>query len=133
MAISKMTTNVNNHQALPDKPALSAEELKILFDKASADIKEYINNTMLPEIDSLIAKLEKNKIEVNKIINNIETGGASNVASAELVKSISENINDIIENIKNSKLDKTGGTLTGNLSMGICKILFSNDGNIEWK
>lgn len=111
MAISKLTANVNNHQTLPDKPALSAEELKILFDKGSADIKEYINNTMLPEIDSLIENLEKNKLAANKIINDLTTGGSNNVASAETVKDLKiqlDNVNDSIQTKINNSISNLG-------------------------
>lgn len=106
MAISKLTANVNNHQTLPDKPALSAEELKILFDKGSADIKEYINNTMLPEIDSLIENLEKNKLAINKIINDLTTGGTNNVASAETVKNLKTQLDNVNNSIQ-SKIDNS--------------------------
>lgn len=133
MALTKFTEDVNNVQNLPDKPTETSDELKQKFDKAGNDIKEYINDVLVKEIDELIKELQLKKIGIDKIINDIETGGANNVASAELVKGISESINKTIDNIKKDKLDKTGGTLTGDLVMNLCKILFSNDGNIEWK
>jgi hypothetical protein len=56
MTISRFTTNVNNHQALSDNPnaneGLTATELKIIFDKAPTDIKDYLNNTFLPALES---------------------------------------------------------------------------------
>jgi parallel beta-helix repeat protein len=56
MAFSKLTTDVNNVQALADRPnsnnGLTADELKVVFDKAGSDIKDFINNTLTPELDS---------------------------------------------------------------------------------
>ena len=59
MALTKLTTNLNNIQALHDRPntadGLTADELKEKFDKAGNDIKSYINNTLTSELDSTIA------------------------------------------------------------------------------
>lgn len=59
MALTKLTTNLNNIQALHDRPntsdGLTADELKERFDRAGNDIKSYINNTLTEEIDGLTA------------------------------------------------------------------------------
>ena len=91
MALPKLTENLNNHQSQPDKPALTADELKRLFDKAPNDIKEYINDILTVAIDTLIQNLQSGKIDTNKIVNSFETGGENNVASAELTKNLSVN------------------------------------------
>jgi len=79
--ISEFSENVRNVSSLPDKPALTSEELKLLFDKAGIDIKNYINNVLVQEINNELA----NKVtvvsgrrlittdEINKI-NGIEEG-----------------------------------------------------------
>lgn len=58
MALTKLTTNLNNIQALHDRPnvtdGLTADELKERFDKAGNDIKDYINNTLTEELDDSI-------------------------------------------------------------------------------
>lgn len=96
MALTKLTADMNNHQSLPDKPALSAEELQILFDKAPNDIKDFINQILIAELDKIVMELKDGKINVDKIINDLTTGGATNVASAEMVKQLETN-----------KMDKT--------------------------
>ena len=57
MALTKFTGNVNNIQSLSDRPntidGLTSSQLKELFDKAGADIKTYINETLTEEIDSI--------------------------------------------------------------------------------
>ena len=59
MALTKLTTNLNNIQALHDRPnttdGLTADELKEKFDKAGNDIKSYINNTLTEELDATVA------------------------------------------------------------------------------
>ena len=53
--ITKLTANVNNIQALSDRPntadGLTSQELKERFDKAGIDIKAYINDTMITDIE----------------------------------------------------------------------------------
>ncbi len=59
MALTKLTANVNNIQALSDKPneidGLSSSELKERFDRAGATIKTYINDTLTTEIDAIVS------------------------------------------------------------------------------
>ena len=59
MALTKLTTNLNNIQALHDRPntsdGLTADELKERFDRAGNDIKSYINNTLTEELDGLVS------------------------------------------------------------------------------
>ena len=55
MPLTKMTTNVNNIQALSDRPntidGLTSAELKEKFDKAGADLKDYLNTVLTEELD----------------------------------------------------------------------------------
>lgn len=71
MALTKLTADVENIQALSDTPnateGLTADELKKKFDDAGIDIKSYINGTLTEEIDT-----EFNNI--NTSIDNIEVG-----------------------------------------------------------
>ena len=61
MALTKLTENVNNIQALSDQPntvdGLTSSELKERFDKAGADIKTYLNETLTEELDTAISTL----------------------------------------------------------------------------
>ena len=66
MAITKLTVNVNNIQALSDKPneidGLTSAELKARFDKAGSDIKTYINEVLTEEVDSKFASIPTNYV-----------------------------------------------------------------------
>ena len=61
MALTKLTADVNNIQALSDKPneidGLDASELKERFDRAGATIKTYLNDTLTTEIDTQFSNL----------------------------------------------------------------------------
>lgn len=54
--ITRFTANVNNIQALSDRPntadGLTSQELKEKFDKAGVDIKAYINDTLISNIEN---------------------------------------------------------------------------------
>lgn len=62
MAITKLLTDLDNVQALSDKPneieGLTPDQLKAKFDEAGNEIKTYINNTLTAEVDSLITGLQ---------------------------------------------------------------------------
>lgn len=67
MDLTRCEVNVNNVQNLPDTPAISASELKQTFDKTGKDLKDFINNTMLPEMEDGVSKSEEKTSK--KIIN----------------------------------------------------------------
>lgn len=57
MALTQLTTDLSNHQNLADKPnqneGYTSTQLKVLYDKAPNDIKEYINTVLLPALESV--------------------------------------------------------------------------------
>ncbi len=82
MSLSKFNKDVNNHQSLPDKPTLTAEELKSLWDKAAFEIKEYLNQVLTEEIDSENSKFQteinnnnskisENTMAINNMLNRV--------------------------------------------------------------
>ena len=54
MSLPKFNKDVRYHQSNPDKPTMSSEQLKALFDQAGVDIKEYINEVLTEELDTLL-------------------------------------------------------------------------------
>lgn len=56
MAYTRFNTDVENVSHLSDLPneedGLSAAALKAVFDKAGVDIKDFINNTLIPELSA---------------------------------------------------------------------------------
>lgn len=65
--LTNLTTNVNNIQALSDRPntadGITSQQLKERFDKAGADIKDYLNNTHIEELEDYLNNTVKAAIE----------------------------------------------------------------------
>lgn len=61
MALTELTENVNNIQALSDRPnaidGLTSAQLKERYDRAGATIKDYINNTLTKELDEILSSI----------------------------------------------------------------------------
>lgn len=55
MAFTKLTADVANIQKLADRPQISAADLKKAFDTAVIDIKKYLVQTLLPEMENTTA------------------------------------------------------------------------------
>lgn len=76
MALTKLTTNLNNIQALHDRPntsdGLTADQLKERFDRAGNDIKSYINNTLTEEIDNLTSD-NYSKSDIDDMFSGLST------------------------------------------------------------
>ena len=51
MDLTNCEVVTNNIQSLPDTPAIGADELKKKFDQTGDDLKQFINNTLIPEIE----------------------------------------------------------------------------------
>lgn len=88
MSLPECTVNTANIQNLPDSPNISADELKQEFDKAGKELKEYINDLLIPAIENLVrtekdtlsrslsetsTKLNNNLIEANSKIDKTKT------------------------------------------------------------
>ena len=58
--LTNLTANVNNIQALSDRPntadGITSQQLKERFDKAGADIKDYLNNVHIEELEDLFGR-----------------------------------------------------------------------------
>ena len=73
MSLTRFLKNIKYHQSQPDRPVLSANELKQLFDQAGVDIKDYINETLLNEIENeLSTKMAKAGGTISGTVNMAE-------------------------------------------------------------
>ena len=86
MKLTKFSENVSNITNLNDKPSIEAQELKRLFDKGNEDIKNYLNNVLIPELED----------GTGSIINDLVTGGTDKSLSAEMGKELQKNKQDVI-------------------------------------
>lgn len=60
MDLTNCEVVTNNVQNLPDTPAISADELKKVFDKTGDDLKKYINESLIPELEEGVEESEEN-------------------------------------------------------------------------
>ncbi len=72
--LTKFTENVNNIQALSDRPntadGLTSHELKERFDKAGSDIKDFLNNTLIPEMEEGFISDDDTRLTDSRKCNN---------------------------------------------------------------
>ena len=105
MAIPKFEENVNIISQLPNYPGseggLTPAEFREKFDEAASLIKEYLNNVLTPELDSLV--------DVESLLNKVLDATLSMPDKAAQAKAVG----DALEKL----LPKTGGTVTGALTV----------------
>ena len=87
--LPKLTDDLNAHQNLPDQPTLSSSGLKIAWDKPANDIKTYINNILLPSIESALDPLDDLDDNINSKIQ--AKWQARYYVGSEIVSSIDVN------------------------------------------
>lgn len=103
--ITNLTANVNNIQALSDRPntadGITAQQLKELFDKAGADIKLYINSTQNDEIEDYINNTLKTAIEsLQSASSNYVTNDDSRLTNSRKCNNTFDNALTARENLK---------------------------------
>lgn len=102
--LSQLTENLNNHQGQADQPSLTALELKKLFDKAPNDIKDYLNGTLLPELENIFA----NVVLVTEIVNDLSAGGSNVPISAEAVQTLNNTVTTLSTTVNNISTSVNG-------------------------
>ena len=124
--LTKFTKEVNNIQALSDKPntadGLTAQELKKRFDQAGIDIKSFINDTLISEIEKLFGQTVSTT-EVNNLLTGyVKTQDLSSYVKtndARLTNSRKcNNTFDAYATARNNLLIKYGNTLPAKVENG---------------
>lgn len=123
MALSLLTADVENVQALSDQPndndGLSADELKAIFDKAAMDIKSFLNGVHIPEVEDAIDAAARG-ISQSGVSGNVINDGT--ITSVKLCQD--EGLEAVTtDNMRNycvtlEKLDPSLATLLDTLSSG---------------
>lgn len=80
MAIRECTVNTNNISQLPDEPALTPSELKAEFDQAATDLKNYINNELIPDANQTVNTAVSG---LSTTINNNQTANNTRFTQVE--------------------------------------------------
>lgn len=104
MTLPQLTENLNIIQSLPNKPTQEANELKIKFDEAGNIIKVYLNDTLLPAIETSISDA-KTPIE-----NSLESESTIKALSALQGKNLKELVDKKQDKITYGTEIPTGGS-----------------------
>ncbi len=112
MALTELTSNLNIHQSHPDQPALTADELKEDFDKAGNLIKEYLNETLLPELNGIINSLQNKDSNIDGTINNLQRIVEEATTNITNIQTSISNINNSITSVQNKTNNYKSGANT---------------------
>lgn len=112
MALTELTSNLNIHQSLPDKPALTADELKEEFDRAGNLIKEYLNGSLLSELNEIITNLQNKDISIDGTVSSLQKIVAEATSNITKIQTSISNINNNITNIQNKTNSYKSGATT---------------------
>lgn len=78
MSIRPMEGNLNYHSSLPDQPPLTASELKHIWDQGVNDLKDYINDILIPDMIAEFLSKTGGTLEQNLVVNgNLQDKGTS--------------------------------------------------------
>lgn len=112
MALTELTSNLNIHQSLPNQPALTADELKEEFDKAGNLIKEYLNDTLISELNGIITNLQNKDTSIDGAISSLQTIVNEAVSNITNIQTSISNINTNITNVQNKTNNYKSGANT---------------------
>ena len=89
MSLTKLTENLNKISSLPKRPTLTPEALQMIFDEAVNIIKDYINNTLTGEVETLInTTVQSNKTTVENTLTSTSTTNALSSAQGKVLKGL---------------------------------------------
>ena len=122
--LTKITASVNNIQALDDNPnesGLTSNELKAKFDKAGADIKDYINNTLIDELETILDGYSSSISDQQTAINTVTTTANTNASNIGTLSSLNTStktdlvsaINEVNTHLSTSNVLWSGGYYMG--------------------
>jgi hypothetical protein len=103
--LTPLTADLNAHQNLPEKPSVTSQELKILWDKPVNDIKDYLNNLTGQELPTKLATELTEWLNTAKGYTDTQVSGISQAAEDITFDNSgtglqAANVQDAIEEVK---------------------------------
>lgn len=126
--IERINDNLNVHQSLDDRPSMSASDLKKKWDEPANAIKTYINDTLLPGIETNNLEL---KTDLENKINDLksEIGKDISIKFEEYSTEINNKILGMQNSINSIKTSVNGLIKTQTLSTTVrCDAYSGNSG-----
>ena len=87
MDITSFTEDVKVIQALSDTPAIPAGDLKKKFDTGSMLIKDYINQTLIPDVKKAVSAMQD---RIPGVVNNLAEDSTDKALSAAMGKRLND-------------------------------------------
>ena len=95
--LQECKAEVNNLAALDEIPVITGQELQQTFDKGGVELKNYLNDVLLPKVnDEMIKGIEENTSSITNIkndITNIDSKVDSTVAKIYVNESTQDAVN----------------------------------------
>lgn len=95
--LQECKAEVNNIAALDEIPVITGQELQQTFDKGGVELKNYLNDVLLPKVnDEMIKGIEENTSSITDIkndITNIDSKVDSTVAKIYVNESTQDAVN----------------------------------------
>lgn len=113
---------------MSDQPALTAEELKAEFDKSANLIKEYLNDTLLSELNTLLINLQNKDINLESAINTLRTTVTEAVTNVTALQKSVSSIQTTISGLKSGATTKIskGTSVPSSLAEGEVYLQYFN-------
>jgi hypothetical protein len=83
MKLTKLTADLAVIAKLPDSPTETAASLKAKFDQAPRAIGDYLNRTLLPELDEALSAIEESVALIDGKQDRITVGTSAPVGGAD--------------------------------------------------
>lgn len=111
MNLPKLTNDLNIITTLSNRPTETAEELKAKFDEAGKIIKEYLNSTLLPNIEQGTDEdISRAIAVVEETISNLEDNVENTLNTT--IESLQTEISETIKTLKEESLKSSSFELT---------------------
>lgn len=104
MELTKCEVNTNNIENLSDTPAMESKELKKLFDKTGKDIKNFLNETHIKEVEDILRTIIETP--TISVVSTLDSTSRDDALSALMGKKLNE---EKQKKILYGKEEPTGG------------------------
>ena len=88
MNITRFANDLSVISQLSDTPALTPAELKAKFDESGKVTQDYINNSLIPEIEEELKQVEDN---MPNVINDLNSADSESALSAAMGRQLDLN------------------------------------------
>ncbi len=107
MNLSRLTADLAIISKLPDSPTETAAALKAKFDEGAVQIGNYLNETLLPEVEEALALIDgkMENIDIPAVNNTLDSEDEAAALSAACGKALSEQVGEVKQEMAECKTE----------------------------